>query len=280
MTINDQKSNGPNAHGSKQYAEWITQHKAKGAEAIVLILYFLLDAHGIWPDSHSIAIAVFVLGFSAILLIELPWMTWLWTTGALIVLGSAIYAYVGPAELHDIEVTGLLQPGNEITPTTACDTRLGPHPSDTVSVLMGGGRFDAPPSGPLNLVVLGSCTAYSVDQTPQGPSLSVRISDQAGRLVALIDRNRFYAMEGSHSHLSRFGTLSGFAVTSGDGDELFFARLLNRTTLQTRGHFICGRSEVFIDDEKVKIQAPNINMIMQASCTRNTQNFLVLELPP
>lgn len=240
------------------------------AEAVVLALYFLFEAHNVWPDSHGWALFSGALGTCAVLLIELP-LKWWGAVSAVICVGAGIaYWFVGPATVPEIEVVGTLQPGNDPTPINGCDGMqpLGTYPignqySDPnwVKILIGNNAIAASGMRKIIALQIGRCDVLSFERKPEGISVDADLYNASGRLVARIANNRIDVLTGNNVRLTR-GDLSTLLLKDEGGDELLYVRFMNPATVKVRGMFGCpGHLPI-----RVKDNEPISGIFMQNSC--------------
>lgn len=219
-----------------------TENKRRLGEALTLILYFILDAYAIWPESHLKALFAAVFGTAVVLLIELPWRWWAASTTALAIIAMIVYFVIGPVIVPDVEVTGLLQAGGEPTPPNGCDRTpygIPALPPDTLKVLFGNNAVAHTGQGKFTALQIAQCPVLAMERTASGIGVFADLYDAKGKLIARVTNNQIHVLTGEHVSLDRRGDLSTLIVTDGAGAELLHVRYLNETAIKVRGVFGC-----------------------------------------
>ena len=78
-----------------------------------------------------------------------------------------------------------------------------------------------------------------MDRTDKGISVDADVYDVGGKLVARIAGTDFHVITGENASIDRDHDLSTLTVRDGRGDELFYAKYMNPTTIRFRGVFAC-----------------------------------------
>lgn len=261
--------------GQQEYAEheryWtMDPFRKRLAEAAVLALYFIFEAHNVWPENHGWALFSGAFGTCVVLLAELPIKPWLLASFCIAVASAAIYIIVGPSRIPDVEVVGSIQAGNEHDTDAPCFPSEVPHGS--MKLLLGTNTYYRLGLGVMTLIKMGTepdvCNAFAIERTTGGIQIEARIFDRTGKkLVATISKNElgkneFRALEGGSSHIDRNGDLSTLIVRDGDGNELAYVRYMNPTTIHARGIFgFAGYTPIPVRDDE-----PIPGLTMTKSC--------------
>ena len=172
-------------------------------------------------------------------------------------LAGVVYAIVGGVRVPEVEITGLLEPGNDPTPPNGCDPRpnLPPEmrlPPDALKVLIGDNGIAHSGMGRFTALRIGQCDVLGMERTSAGIGVYADLFDADGRHIAAVTNNALHVLTGETISMSRRGDLSTLVVTKagwpwwiswllGNGDaELLYVHYLNPTTVQARGIFGCS----------------------------------------
>src|SRR5262249_40493983 len=105
--------------------EW----RKRVGELLILLIYLLLEAFGIWPLSHFWALVTGVAGIVALLLFDgaLTIARISGASGVLVVIAAMIYWFAGPNLPEETPEHGWLLPANDPTPPNGCTSgKVGP----------------------------------------------------------------------------------------------------------------------------------------------------------
>jgi hypothetical protein len=194
---------------------------------------------------------------------ELTLKRWTIWTASLAIIAGAIYWFVGPIVIPDVEVIGSLQPGNSPTPPNVCGP--GPFPDNAIAVLIGDNALVHLGAGKFRALAIGECDAISMEQTSAGVRVYADLYDANGKLVARIANGEIHTMTGENVRQERNGDLSVLIIKDRHGSELLNIRYLNPKTIQVRGIFGCpGHPPVIVRD-----QQPVPGLFIRGSCVVN-----------
>lgn len=202
---------------------------------MILALYFIFDAHSIWPESHGFAVSTFAIGVSVVLLAEFPIKLWLIAISPIICGALVIYFAAGSIEIPDVEVSGSLYPGAKST-RGPCPGAVAP---DAWRILFGPNAIEFHEPLEFTILRVAQCQAVKVRHDNTGTYMSAELFDMAGNLLASMDENRFHALNGSEAHIKRESDLSRLIILNGDGKELLNINYMNQSTVRIRGIFGC-----------------------------------------
>jgi hypothetical protein len=210
-------------------------------EGIVLVLYFLIDAVVVWPESRGWAFIFGAVGLSAVLLMELPWRWWIGATVVIAIGSAASYWIIGPAKILDIIVSGSIEPGD--SPQSDCERKMlaaTPIPQKPMNVLfgdwgitMGGDVTDFP------VLAIGQCKVFWVTRDHDDIKINAKLYDEGGNLIAAVKDNVFRGFQGEQTTLDQNHDLTQLTVKERGRGEIFYVRYLNSNTVRFRGIFGC-----------------------------------------
>lgn len=227
------------------------------AEAAVLALYFLFEAHSIWPESHGWALFQGAFGTCAVLAIEMPLM-WCVPTCFVIGVGSAVaYSLLGPA--MPPPTIGWLQPGNDPRPPNGCDKdQVAQSIKDRPLVILGTFGIFPAKTGSYAPMQIGSCEPITIEQGDLGAAISADIFSPAGHVVGHIRKDSGYEILGAKNLIvEKSGNLSTVVVHDAGRNELLYMRYVNPNTIQLRGIFSCP-TQTIPDGKLVIAAAPSL----------------------
>jgi hypothetical protein len=272
-----------NRHPENEGHNGMTPEKKRHVgEVVILLLYFIIDAYFLWPETHLAALLAAGAGISAVLFMELPTRRWLVSSGVVIAVFGAIFFVAGPVAIQEAQITFKLLPTNEPTPKTGCDPGLGKPPYWSFIMLSAVGQ--APTESPPNdatIVALGSngiiltgdkrtpiigvgeCKSLmSVQKTSDSISVNASIYDAEGKLEAQIHDNTLTTLNTSDLHISQNGDLSSLIASDSIGERLW-VRFLNPHAVKIRGIFICPGSNgvTWITDEASRFFPKNAPIV-------------------
>jgi hypothetical protein len=233
--------------------------KRQLGEAIVLVLFFAIDAYEVWPDSHLIALAAGVGGLSAVLYGELSAKKWFFWTAGFCAASTLFYFAAPPPIPRDTDTSGVLVAGDEPMPPNGCD-KLRPS-DDFFLVLFGDNGIRVRKGPPVSPIIAYGRPLITLQQTSDGMLVSSEIYNAEGEPVAVIKDNSFHALTGGDTYAVREG-LSTLAVYQSQWwplfsgrKELLYVRYLNPTTVRFRGVFPTnGRPITLISDKGIGTQ--------------------------
>ena len=241
-------------HAEDERSEIITPRiRRRIGEAVVLALFFIADALGVWPESHGKALLIGAAGTAAVLFIELPLRPWLISSGIIAVAALGINWAIGPVPRPEVEVSGLLQPGNDPVPVNPCVQGTNKQP--TFSVLFGANAFQVPSTGQFAIFRRADRAILSAEMAPEGLAIDADIFGLSGSLVGRIVRNEFHVVTSDKTFAERRGDLSTLAVLDGSNNELLYVRYMNPLTIRVRGIFAApGKKTVRITDDSLQVE--------------------------
>jgi hypothetical protein len=224
-------------------------------EFLILLIFVLVDAFGLWPQSHFWALLTGVAGIVVLLLLDGALSLVRVSVAAVVLsaIAAATYWIVGPAVAPNVEVAGSLHPDHEPTPPNACDRQSQQTlPPDTLRVLIGGAAFAQTRPGKFIVLQVGSCNVLSMERTPDGVNVDAELYDAGGKLIATIANGQTHVMTGENVRTVISGDLSKMTVTDGAGEELLSVHYLNPTTITAGGIFACpGHPPVPINSRQI-----------------------------
>jgi hypothetical protein len=250
----------PELEGSKQqsqrfrsFVHTVTPTQRRLAEALVLILSFFFAAQTLWPEYHGGAIISGAVGIAAVLAIELPLRRWAVATLAITVISAAIYWIVGPARVKNVVISGALHAGDQ--EKNHCESGMlgqaNPKPQHWLSVLIGTNAIAIANAQFLPVLAIGNCTVFSVAHSPDGLAIYAKLYDEKGKLIAVVEDNKYQAINGDESSVAPTVDLTEFTILNRREEEIFHVRYLNRNSVQVRGVFGCpGHALVPIKDNE------------------------------
>ena len=171
----------------------------------------------------------------------------------------------------DEELHGMLIPANDPTPRNACSK--DPMQKDTALVLIGDNGFGVQ-FGRMGVLEIGPCDAVSMERTPDGASFNAELADFDDNTVVRIINNRIATVLNGETYTARQSRdRATLTVKNKRGDELFYARFLNKETIRIRGYFGCaGHTPIRISDNQ-----PIPGLMMTGSCLIGYHTALQIE---
>jgi hypothetical protein len=223
-------------------------------EGVALVLYFIIDAYEVWPQSHSIALLAAVIGASAVLFAEWSFKPWLISTCILFMAAITTYLISGPIPPPE-PWQGWLQAANEPTPPNGC-TQTPPAPDITPDSLIlvagGNGITYGAANGKYNAVLIGNCPSLILDKAPEGLRVSAPIYDNQNNLLGTIIDNGYKFTKERSLIVEHTGDLSTLVVHNQNGEEILYVHYANSHAIKIRGTFYCpsvpGRGLVITED--------------------------------
>jgi hypothetical protein len=215
----------------------------------------LIDFLFFWHDNHLIALLIGAAWLALVSIFELrhyrKWQIGVpigWFAAALIA-----YWIIGPVHRPEVEVSGLLQPGNDPVPVNPCVQGTNKQP--TFSVLFGANAFQVPSTGQFAIFRRADRAILSAEMAPEGLAIDADIFGLSGSLVGRIVRNEFHVVTSDKTFAERRGDLSTLAVLDGSNNELLYVRYMNPLTIRVRGIFAApGKKTVRITDESLQVE--------------------------
>jgi hypothetical protein len=271
-------------------------------EFLILLIYLLVEAFGIWPISHLWCLTTAVIGIVALLFLDGGFSEKQIFSAAMVVtiICCVIYLRAPPILPEETVQRGLLVPANDPTPSTGCDPagdprdtpstmfRNGPFgfgtrgvrrptivlPKDAAIVAVGSNGVILSTSDNVPLIRVGQCTLLSMQKTVDGILINSSVFDRSNNVIGNIKDNNFQAFENVHSHIEQRGDLSTLIIKDDSGERLW-VRFLNSRAVRVRGEFICPQkaATIFITDKSLSIvsgkpgQAPA--MVEENHCSEN-----------
>jgi hypothetical protein len=273
-------------------------------EFLILLIYLLIEAFGIWPVSHFWCLTTTVIGIVALLFLDGAFSEKQIFAAATVVtiICCVIYLRAPPILPEETVRRGLLVPANDPTPSTGCDPAGNPKdtpgdflqpapgfrfgmkavrrptivlPKDAAIVAIGSNGVILSTSDNVPLIRVGQCTLLSMQKTVDGILINSSVFDRSNNVIGNIKDNNFQGFENVHSHIEQGGDLSTLIIRDDLGERLW-VRFLNPRAVRVRGEFICPQkaATIFITDKSLSIvfsgkpgQAPA--MVEENHCSEN-----------
>jgi hypothetical protein len=146
-----------------------------------------------------------------------------------------VYLIVGPNVIPEIEVVGILEPGEEPSPAAICGQPI----TDAVVALIGDSAIIL--RGPTKRTILriGACEVLSITPSQGTISVESHLYNVKGKPIASIRNGSAHVLTGENVRQNRNGDLSTLVVTDGLGRELLYIHYSNPRTFRVRGIFAC-----------------------------------------
>jgi hypothetical protein len=218
----------------------------------VYVLWIIGDVEGFWDRWHWFCILLAVGGTCCVAFAEFTAKPASILSIVAVIVGLAIYWYVGPNLPTETEIHGWLLPANEATPPNGC-TDMG-HPPPAGSILFVAGRNGAWTAAQSKSVVLnvGNSDRLYVERDGQGLAFDADIFDENGILSARIIKNEFHLIPGQYSYQERSADRSKLTVYDKTGREMLYVDYANANSVLVRGLFSTqDGTRVRIDDNAI-----------------------------
>jgi hypothetical protein len=230
------------------------ENKRRIGEAVVLILYFIIDGYEVWPTSHLIALLIAVVGISAVVYAEAPIIWWFVCTAMLAVIAWAFYFIAPPIPPEETQEHGWLE--------------YASIQNDAIITLLGNNVVFSDKPRKFTALTVGHCPVVLIDHS-HGNKLFVDadVFNSSGYLAVRIQSNEFHLIPTQIA----FGTRpdrSTLTVTGPKGEELFWIRYLNPKAVQVRGVFACeNHRPITVTDDGIVL--PN-KAVISGNCAEAT----------
>lgn len=225
------------------------------AEMVLYGVFIFVDAHEIWPESHTLAVLLFIAATIALLLLQVPVKPAMISSACVVVAGIAFLLIVGRAvpKPH----IGWLQPGSD--PTTKCINPDSPDDANKVAVILGDTGFRTAKGTAIYPVVANVCQFLKLKITDNGLSLDANIFDINGAPIGTIRNNGFKIAGEDKFKFEETGDLTTVIVHDLKNNEILYVRWLNPKAIRVRGIFTCDKPEaVTVTVTNTEVKAPYV----------------------
>jgi len=151
-------------------------------------------------------------------------------------------------------VSGRLLPGNDPTPDNPCSNMLE---SGDVVVLIGTNGY-VTKQFPHAIIIAGKRNVLGIDRKADGSlAMQVDMRDEAGKVLIRLDAD---GLRASSSVFMTRPDKSSVLFEDATGNDILYAKYVNRTTFAVRGYLIVGDQKINIGDEL------NRSLIIKHTC--------------